>query len=655
MKLNSFKTKYKKESTLTTHQFDWLRERSEQQEQRARAERVLRGCVASMVLGKKGTHAASSSSSSTTTTEAVDDDDVESADKDFDEEMSGILRDLDAASCVDDRFREQDDESRSLRDKLLELRSILSALKGSSMKTSAVSAAAAAADADNSPQGGGEAELPALFASLLLSLRASLQAYGSGLDDAESSFAHSVRVSRQSVLSSLRSSSFSFSCNSNDAHLSSSDAHSTTSAPLPDELAAYFLKLQSPANPLAEVGALDFALLRSEVEASLKAVEEEYQQCLEDLSPSAESTAASITATTTASAPTPSSVPSSTATTPTPTSTLTPAQHTTFVKIVSNWESTSKAGGLAKLHARLSLELPTVPSAQYNALYSHYTLDRTTKSKRVDAKAAHDRKIQSLVVGCLTSGSALEKSVQQRYEAEILQRVSRALAEERHERLRLQRLQADSERQQADVLEARAKEHRDAEDAGQRARDAQEHRLAKARVEAYREALDREKDLEARMAAAAEEEEDRRRRQRMQDNEERIEYRSILGVEKMRQLEHEAQLLAMQEAEKEDRLLRLAKSVPYYQALLDAKADLSKMTVARENDVYAEDTSGLLDFQVGASKLRSFTNEKVFSDVRFRLGVALHAAGMSQTVAARDMVKRIIPREAERTTGIKPF
>lgn len=52
------------------------------------------------------------------------------------------------------------------------------------------------------------------------------------------------------------------------------------------------------------------------------------------------------------------------------------------------------------------------------------------------------------------------------------------------------------------------------------------------------------------------------------------------------------------------RLSALAATVPYYESILNAKADLNKTTVARENDFWEEDRSGLTDFQHGVGKLR---------------------------------------------------
>lgn len=106
------------------------------------------------------------------------------------------------------------------------------------------------------------------------------------------------------------------------------------------------------------------------------------------------------------------------------------------------------------------------------------------------------------------------------------------------------------------------------------------------------------------------------------------------------------------EEQRLERLSFLAASVPYYHAIMNTTSDIHRSTEARKNDVY-EGRSELADFQIGVQK--SFTNEKLFSDARFRLGNALHEAGVAQTRYARDVVRNAIPRVEERTTGLQPY
>lgn len=70
-------------------------------------------------------------------------------------------------------------------------------------------------------------------------------------------------------------------------------------------------------------------------------------------------------------------------------------------------------------------------------------------------------------------------------------------------------------------------------------------------------------------------------------------------------------------AEEESRISRLnelASCVPYYDTIIDKQADIHKSTEARKHDVYVHPK--LPDFQ--SNNLKSFTNEKVFSNPNFR-------------------------------------
>eukprot|EP00956_Cyclotella_meneghiniana_P040092 scaffold186349_cov36-Cyclotella_meneghiniana.AAC.1 len=106
-----------------------------------------------------------------------------------------------------------------------------------------------------------------------------------------------------------------------------------------------------------------------------------------------------------------------------------------------------------------------------------------------------------------------------------------------------------------------------------------------------------------------------------------------------------------------ERLFALAASVPYYGTLLNnITPDIHKTTEARKNDVYMSRDNSLADFQCGLQQLRSFTNDRVFSDIKFRLANALHEAGVARSTYARNVVRDAIPRaKEERTTGIQPY
>lgn len=110
-----------------------------------------------------------------------------------------------------------------------------------------------------------------------------------------------------------------------------------------------------------------------------------------------------------------------------------------------------------------------------------------------------------------------------------------------------------------------------------------------------------------------------------------------------------------QEQQRVERLSVVAASVPYYEAIHSITSNIHKTTSCRKNNIYDPYASTkLLDFQ-RQDGMSSFTNERVFSDTKFRLGHALHEAGVANSLYAREIVRRLIPRLPERSTGIAPY
>ncbi len=104
-----------------------------------------------------------------------------------------------------------------------------------------------------------------------------------------------------------------------------------------------------------------------------------------------------------------------------------------------------------------------------------------------------------------------------------------------------------------------------------------------------------------------------------------------------------------------EKLNKLAATVPYHKSIITKKADLTKSTAARSNDIFEPSCSDdLKDFQLGLQRLKCFTDERIFSDPKFRLAHALHESGKANTAYSLAVVKQIIPRNQERTTGIDP-
>ena len=136
-------------------------------------------------------------------------------------------------------------------------------------------------------------------------------------------------------------------------------------------------------------------------------------------------------------------------------------------------------------------------------------------------------------------------------------------------------------------------------------------------------------------------------------NKERTRIREEQRQHKLRCKEMSNAASAKAEERRLEKLCALAASVPYYKDIINATSDIHKTTEARKNDVHTSRDSSLAEFQRG--ELRSFTNDKVFSDSKFRLANALHEAGLAQSTYARNVVRNAIPRQEERTTGIQPY
>jgi hypothetical protein len=108
------------------------------------------------------------------------------------------------------------------------------------------------------------------------------------------------------------------------------------------------------------------------------------------------------------------------------------------------------------------------------------------------------------------------------------------------------------------------------------------------------------------------------------------------------------------EKEREEKLQKLAASVPYYDKIVSCSSDIHKLTKTREADMFQKDESGLLPFQHGEQRRNFFSDERLFSNARFRLVDALSRAGVLQTPYAHSIIQQMVPRQTERTTGIQP-
>ena len=88
--------------------------------------------------------------------------------------------------------------------------------------------------------------------------------------------------------------------------------------------------------------------------------------------------------------------------------------------------------------------------------------------------------------------------------------------------------------------------------------------------------------------------------------------------------------------------MRLAEQVPYFDMLQNVTSKLDHVTASAVAQQYVKEE----DVGRGHYPLNGFTDQKVFSDARFRLGLALRAAGVHQSEAARVAVQSMNPRSA---------
>ena len=220
---------------------------------------------------------------------------------------------------------------------------------------------------------------------------------------------------------------------------------------------------------------------------------------------------------------------------------------------------------------------------------------------------------------------------------ELKEECSHRLAELREARQKAALIAMNEEQERRLVQEKKEEEH-----AAQREKERTETNAA---LEQWRETQRQEEERQRVEDSARKYQEELDRIERIKANGERVSYRETRLLNKMDEKRKALTEAARAEELKYERLSQLAATVPYWDNILEVHANIHGTTVARENGAYHEDVSGLTAFQHGLSKLQSFTNEKVFSDRRFRLGHALHEAGISQTAAARDAVARAAPRE----------
>ena len=210
-----------------------------------------------------------------------------------------------------------------------------------------------------------------------------------------------------------------------------------------------------------------------------------------------------------------------------------------------------------------------------------------------------------------------------------------------------------AEREVRDQKLAVARELRDALQAEQAAErqaiEREEQRRAKDLILSYRAEQFRAEAERKLVEAAARKERERVQREQAKHGAERARYRE--GVREAQRSEKEKALerLARADEARAIALEALARTVPYFEAISNIENDVTKTTAAveaqRADQRTAADKTG---YTTG------LTDERVFRDPAFKVGLAMRSLGVARTGAARDAVARLVgPRAVNPITGAR--
>jgi hypothetical protein len=324
--------------------------------------------------------------------------------------------------------------------------------------------------------------------------------------------------------------------------------------------------------------------------------------------------------------------------------------HSIFVNVIEQ-----RRTGAQKALAidRLLLELPQKSKAEILNHWNWWEKRKFTKDKQKSFTDNLRKKKQNVAKAGLRSIECLWKSISIKIDQSLHKAAYDVLKESQRTRLEILReLRENAEREAMHKTDAnsslvlefeRKKQQQEVE---RRAADLKA--LTLYREERQRK-LDETKNFAADEFKRASLEYDRK----LPILKQRTSYRESLRLGKMQERKLELMIQYEREQERIERLDKLARSAPYYLKIKQCKADIHKTTCARKNDLYVKDDSGLADFQL--NKMQNFSNERLFSNIRFKLADALFSSGVANSSYAQSIIKAMVPREPERTTGIEPF
>ena len=198
-----------------------------------------------------------------------------------------------------------------------------------------------------------------------------------------------------------------------------------------------------------------------------------------------------------------------------------------------------------------------------------------------------------------------------------------------------------------------ARELRDAaraeQEAERQALEREEQRRAKDAILSYRAEQFRAEAERKLAEQAARKERERLQREQAKHGAERARYRESVREAQRSEKEKALERLARADEARAIALEALARTVPYFEAISNIENDVTKTTAAveaqRADQRTAADKTG---YTTG------LTDERVFRDPAFKVGLAMRSLGVARTGAARDAVARLVgPRAMNPITGAR--
>jgi len=235
-----------------------------------------------------------------------------------------------------------------------------------------------------------------------------------------------------------------------------------------------------------------------------------------------------------------------------------------------------------------------------------------------------------------TRRTLMQREIEQR-ELDAFQRRREDLQRRLNE---LRELHSEEERARAAL--ARVEEDKQRQmDAERRQREEARRMEIRAQLQQFKEVRDALAKQRAEEEARRRAEEEQERMRRMGENAERVNYRKDELNRKRAAEEAKQRELELDAERRLEALARLAASVPYYDRILNCKANVLKTTVAvtQHADGFRPADASMPVAYRGDAAMHGFDTKRVFSDAKFRIGLALRAAGVAHTKYAGHVVR----------------